>query len=69
MLQQAALGFDVLITADQNLEFQQNVKALPMAVVVLVAESNRLESLEPLIPAVLEALKSLEPKKLLRVGA
>ena len=69
LLQQAAHGFDVLITADQNLEFQQNVKALPMAVVVLVAESNRLESLEPLIPAVLEALKSLEPKKLLRVGA
>ena len=36
---------------------------------VLVAESNRLESLEPLVPQALEALKSLKPRTLLRVGA
>src|SRR5438093_8655384 len=45
--------FDALLTADQNIEFQQNLKTLPMAVVVLVANSNRLESLEPLVPDVL----------------
>ena len=42
---------------------------LPVAVIILVAESNRLESLEPLVPDVLNALKSLKAKTLLRVGA
>ena len=69
LLRQAATEFDVLLTADQNIEFQQNLKTLPMAVVVLVAESNRLESLEPLIPAVLQAFQTLQPKTLVRVGA
>lgn len=69
LLRLAAIDFDVLITADQNIEFQQNLEALPLAVVVLVAESNRLESLEPLVPQILDALKVLEPKKLIRVGA
>ena len=59
---------DVLLTADQNIKFQQNLAKLPMAVVVLVANSNRLESLEPLVPALLETLKVLQPKTLVRVG-
>ena len=52
----------------QNIEFQQNLKALSMAVVVLVAESNRLESLEPLVPDILQVLETLQPKVLVRVG-
>ena len=69
LLLKATTSFDVLLTADQNIEFQQNLTTLPLAVVVLVAESNRLESLEPLVPRVLEVLKSLNVKTLLRVGA
>ena len=68
LLQQAATEFDVLLTADQNIEFQQNLAKLPISVVVLVADSNRLESLEPLIPSVLQALETLKPKSLVRVG-
>lgn len=55
LLRQAAAKFDVLLTADQNIEFQQNLATLPVAVIVLVAESNRLESLESLVPGVLRA--------------
>ena len=54
LLRRAAAEFDAVVTADQNIEFQQNLSALPIAVVVLVASSNRLESLEPLIPQVLQ---------------
>jgi hypothetical protein len=57
LLRQAAGMFDALLTADQNIEYQQNLKTPPMAVIVLVANSNRLESLEPLVPEVLRALK------------
>lgn len=69
LLRQAAQTFDALLTADQNIEFQQNLRALPMAVVVLVAESNRIESLEPLVAEVLRVLETLRPKVLVRVGA
>ena len=69
LLTQAAADFDALLTADQNIEFQQNLKTLPIAVVVLVAATNRLESLEPLVAEVLRVLETLQPKVLVRVGA
>ena len=69
LLRQAAEHFDALLTADQNIEFQQNLRDLPIAVVVLIAGSNRLESLELLVPKLLEILQTLQPKKLVRVGA
>ena len=69
LLRQAAPLFDALLTADQNIEFQQNLKTLPLAVVVLIADSNRLESLEPLLPDILEVLETLQPNVLVRVGA
>ena len=68
LLRQAADTFDAVLTADQNIQFQQNVKTLPIAVVVLVAETNRIESLAPLVPKILEQLNALEPKTLIRVG-
>ena len=69
LLRRAAEHFDVVLTADQNIECQQNLKTLPVAVVVLVAESNRLESLEPLVPELLQVLERLHPRSLVRVGA
>jgi len=69
LLTQAAADFDALLTADQNIEFQQNLKTLPIAVVVLVARTNRLESLEPMVAEVLRVLETLQPKVLVRVGA
>lgn len=68
LLRQAAGAFDVVLTVDQNIEFQQNLRELPIAVVVLVAATNRLESLELLVPALLSALATLEPKTFVRVG-
>ena len=69
LLRHAAAEFYAVLTADQSIEFQQNLQTLPIAVVVLVAESNRLESLVPLVAGVLQALHTLQPKTLVRVGA
>jgi len=69
LLREAATQFDALLTADQNIEFQQNLATLPIAVVVLVTETNRLESLEPLVPEILRVLETLQPKVLAHVGA
>ncbi len=48
LLRLASQEFDVFLTADQNLEHQQNVSVLRLAVVILVANSNRLEAYLPL---------------------
>ena len=68
LLKEAATAFDVVLTADQNIEFQQDLKRLPVAVVVLVAETNRIESLEPLVPLVLTTLDNFQPRRLVRLG-
>ena len=68
LLQLAAADFDALLTADQNLEHQQNLGALPLAVIVLVAPTNRVESLRLLIPHLLETLQTLAPGQFVRVG-
>jgi predicted nuclease of predicted toxin-antitoxin system len=68
LLQRAAAQFDVFLTADQNLQYQQNLLKLPVAVVVLVAKTNRIQSLKPLVPELLAVLAGLAPRTLTRVG-
>lgn len=48
LLRLVAAQFDAFVTVDRNLAFQQNVAALPIAVLVLRAKSNRLADLAPL---------------------
>jgi hypothetical protein len=49
-------GFDVFITNDSSIEFQQNVKRIGIAVVAIVGFRNRIEDLRPLVPRILAAL-------------
>jgi hypothetical protein len=63
------VDFDVLVTGDQNLEHQQNLTKLPIAVVVLVANNNRIETLRPLVPKLLAVLADIKPGQLTRVSA
>ena len=70
LLRVAARQFDALITADQNIEFQQNLAALPMSVFVLVSRSTALRSLEPLVPELLKSLGEPQARRVLnRIGA
>lgn len=69
LLRIASTEFDVLVTGDQNLEYQQNPTTLPMPVIILIAVNNRIETLRPLVPELLETLKSVRPGQLIRVGA
>ena len=62
-------GFDVFVTVDQNVGFQQNVAASGIAVIVLSARSNRLKDLLPLAPSVLQRLSTIKPGALERVRA
>lgn len=60
LLALAVSRFDVFLTADRNLSYQQDVSAFDIAVVVLAARSNRLDDLRPLMPGVLEILPTAE---------
>ena len=57
----AADGFEVLLTVDRNLPHQQNLTAAGLAVVIMVAETNRLADLVPVVPAVEAALATIRP--------
>jgi hypothetical protein len=60
--------YDALLTMDQGIEFQQNIAALPFGVLLVLAPSNRMVHLQPLVPAILEALPGLRPGQLRRIG-
>jgi predicted nuclease of predicted toxin-antitoxin system len=69
LLALAAARFDVFLTMDGNLEFQQNLATLPIAILVVEAVSNRMEHLASVVPSILEELKHPPPKGLRRVAA
>lgn len=53
--------FDVFITVDQNLQYQQNLSNSKLAILVLVAPSSRYDDLKPMIPDCLLALEGIKP--------
>ena len=59
LLALAEKEFDVFITVDRNLSFEQNLPSFNIAVVVLKAHSNRLADLKPLVPQILDILPNL----------
>ena len=63
------VGFGAFVTGDQSLEFQQNIAKRRLAVVVLRAGSNAIEDLAPLVPALLNAIASVQPGQVIRVEA
>ena len=62
-------SFELLLTTDSKIEFQQNLATLPLAIVVIHAPSNDLDDLEPLVPAVLALLGSRLAKHVYHVRA
>jgi predicted nuclease of predicted toxin-antitoxin system len=56
LLALAEAEFDIFITVDRNLSFEQNLLRFDIAVIVLQALSNRLADLKPLAPNILMAL-------------
>lgn len=62
-------GFQVFITADQQLPYQQNLASSALFVVVLVAASNAIEDLLPAVPDALVAMAAPRAGQVLRVSA
>ncbi len=68
LIASAAKEFDVFVTVDRNLSFQQNLPAFSIAVIVLRAKSNRLSDLRPLVPELLASIPTAKPGAVTYVG-
>ena len=60
-------GFDFIVTMDSGVPYQQNIAALPLALIVLVADSNDMDDLRPLIPRLLRSLKKRKAATVIRI--
>ncbi|HVH75760.1 MAG TPA: DUF5615 family PIN-like protein [Stellaceae bacterium] len=69
LLALASREFDVFITVDRNLSFQQKIGVLSIAVIVLHAATNRLADLRPLVPQLLAAIAPATPGQLIIIDA
>lgn len=61
LLKLAATRFDLLLTVDRNMEYQQDFSGLAIAVIVVHAPSNDIDVLRPLMPAVLAVIPETKP--------
>ena len=69
LLDRVAGEYDVFVTTDQNLPYQQHLASRPFATVVLRARANRLAELLPLAPVMREVLPTLRPGEVRVLGA
>lgn len=69
LLRLAAAQFDVFVTTDQRLSYQQNIAAFDLAVIILIAHRNKLEFLRPLVPELLRAILEVRAGQVRRVGS
>ena len=60
--------FDVLLTVDKSIPYQQSIAHRPLALVVLRAKSNSLHDLLPLVPELLAVLPDLKPGEVRIIG-
>jgi hypothetical protein len=69
LLHLAEQEFDVFVTSDQNLQHQQNLKKLDLAIVVLVSISNDIDDLKHLMPAANKALSTIRSGEIVYIRA
>lgn len=67
LLKRAAERFEVFVTVDQNVQFQQNLASLPLPVIVLVAPDNRFATLAPYAAKLLEVLGQPLAREMIRI--
>jgi len=61
-------GFEIFLTMDKGLQYEQNLAGRQIAVIILRAKSNRLADLVPLVEACLTQMRSIKPGHVARVG-
>jgi hypothetical protein len=68
LLALAAAEFDVFVTVDRNLPFQQHLPKFDIAVILLRAKTNRLGDLVLLVPDLVSAIPSAKQGVVTPIG-
>lgn len=68
LLRAAQTEFDVFVTTDKGIPFEQNLSSLLIAIVILEARSNRFEDLTRLLPQLTEVIQSIDIGDLVRIS-
>ncbi len=68
LLALAESRWDVLLTSDRNIKYQQNMTGRSVSIVILHAKSNRMKDLLPLMPTCAEAFLAIQPGRVLEIG-
>ena len=68
LLALAEQAFDVFVTVDRNLSFQQHLPRYNIAVIILRARTNRLKDLRLLLPKLVESLPTAKRGEALLVS-
>jgi len=68
LLALAESAFDVLVTLDSGVQYQQNLAGRRIAIILLRALSNRLSHLSPHFPACAEAIEKIQPGEVIHLG-
>ena len=68
LLRLAASEFDVLLTMDRGMQFQQNLEGIDLCVIVMSAPSNDIDDLLPLVPKLNAAIKEAIPGQVVRLA-
>ena len=69
LLRLAAAKFDIFLTVDQGIPYQQDLSGLDLALEVVKAPSNDINDLRPRMPEVLRVLETIQPGQVVHVGA
>jgi hypothetical protein len=59
--------WDVLLTSDKQIQYQQNMTGRRVAVVILRAKTNRIEDVMPLMTKCAQALEAVQPGQIVEV--
>ena len=62
-------SFDVLLTVDKGIEYEQNLAGRNIAIIILPSKSNRLADLVPLAPECLLCLSAIKSGEIVRIGS
>ena len=63
------LGYEIFLTMDKGVEYEQNLQHRKLAIIILRAKSNRLADLLPVLPDCLAQIESIKPGQLVSVGS
>ena len=68
LLEQAAEIFDVLVTMDKSIEYQQNFTKYAIGVIIISAKSNKIQDIQPAMLEVNQVLRDVQPGQVIHVN-